>query len=87
MSMVGMNIEEVRALSNQLNQAGSEIEQLASTLTAKLEGTNWVGADATRFKSEWNSTHQSNLRNVVSALQQAAQAANQNAQDQENVSS
>jgi uncharacterized protein YukE len=84
--MIGMNVEEVRALSRQLQQASEQVKQIQSQLTSKLGGTTWVGQDQARFKSEWDGTHSSNLRNVAEALAQASQAALQNANDQEQVS-
>ena len=84
--MVGMNVEEVRALSTQLQQAAEQVRQISSTLTTKLNSTTWVGPDQARFKGEWEGTHSSNLRSVAEALQQASTAASNNANDQEQVS-
>lgn len=84
--MIGMNIEEVRTLSRQLQQASEQVKQLQSQLTSKLSGTTWVGQDQARFKSEWDGTHSTNLRNVAEALAQASQAAQQNANEQEQIS-
>lgn len=85
--MIGMNVEEVRALATQLQQAAEQVKQITSTLTSKLGSTTWVGPDQARFKGDWEGTHSSNLRNVAEALQQASTAANNNAQEQEQVSS
>jgi len=84
--MIGMNVEEVRALSTQLQQAAEQVKQIQSTLTSKLGGTTWVGPDQARFKGEWEGTHSTNLRNVAEALQQASVAATNNASEQEQVS-
>ena len=84
--MIGMNVEEVRALSRQLQQAAEQVKQIQSSLSSKLGGTTWVGQDQARFKSEWESTHSTNLRNVADALAQASQASLQNANEQEQVS-
>ena len=84
--MIGMNVEEVRALSRQLHTAAEQVKQIQSQLTSKLGGTTWVGQDQARFKSEWESTHSTNLRNVADALAQASQASLQNANEQEQVS-
>lgn len=84
--MVGMNIEEVRALSSQLKQASDQVRQLTSTLTSKLNSTTWVGQDQARFLGDWNSAHQANLNRVAEALSQAGTDAERNAQAQEQVS-
>jgi hypothetical protein len=82
----GMDIAEVRALSAQLNNASEEINQLANTLTSKLEGTPWVGPDRERFVSDWHGQYKSNLLQISRALQSAATSATQNAQAQEQAS-
>ncbi len=82
----GMDITEVRALSAQLTHASEEINQLANTLTTKLEGTPWVGPDRERFVSDWHGQYKSNLLQISQALQNAATSATQNAQAQEQAS-
>ena len=82
----GMDIAEVRALSAQLTNASEEINQLANTLTSKLEGTPWVGPDRERFVSDWQGQHKAALLQISQALQGAATAATQNAQAQEQAS-
>jgi uncharacterized protein YukE len=82
----GMDIAEVRALAAQLTRASEEINQLAATLTSRLEGTPWVGPDRERFVSEWHGQYKTNLTSIANALQGASQAATQNAQAQEDVS-
>lgn len=84
--MVGMNVEEVRALATQLNQASEQIKQISSTLTSKLGSTTWVGPDQARFKGEWEGTHATNLRQVAEALNEASRNATTNANEQEQVS-
>lgn len=87
MTFVGMNIDEVRHLATQLTQAASEIEQLVSQLSSALNNTNWVGPDQQRFMSEWQSQHVPNLKSVATGLDQAAQLATANANQQEQASS
>ena len=68
----GMDIEAVKGLSNQMKQKADEIRQIQGQLTSALNGAQWVGPDRERFKSE--------------TLEQAGEAANQNAQQQEQAS-
>lgn len=82
----GMDIAEVRALAAQLTHASEEINQLATTLTSRLEGTPWVGPDRERFVSDWHGQYKANLLNISRALHGASQSASRNAQDQENAS-
>ena len=84
--MTGMNIEQVRALSQQLNQAADQVRQIAGDLSSKLGSTTWVGQDQARFTSDWESSHRPSLTKVAEALAHASQLASQNAAEQERTS-
>ena len=86
MAVWGLDVQQVRTLSTQLNQKAEEIEGILSTLTNTLGGTQWEGPDATAFRNEWSSTHTHSLRTVITALRDASSKASQNAAAQENVS-
>ena len=85
--MYGMDIDEVRQLSTQLQQASSDIHTIVSQLTSKLTGTTWLGPDRQKFEGDWQSHHVTALNNVSTALQDASTLASQNAQQQETASS
>ncbi|MDO5498058.1 MAG: hypothetical protein Q4F67_00065 [Propionibacteriaceae bacterium] len=82
----GMDINEVRGFATQLGQKAQEIDTLAQQLTQALGNTQWVGPDATSFRNEWQSQHMAALRNVATALREAQNRANANAQEQETTS-
>jgi uncharacterized protein YukE len=82
----GMDIAQVKALAAQMNNAAGEIQQLAQSLGAKLQGTAWVGPDRERFLADWTGQHQAQLNQVVQALQDASRRANANAAEQEQAS-
>lgn len=83
----GMDIAEVRTLAQLLTTKADEISQVSQQLTAKLQNTPWVGPDRERFVSDWQSNHQQALQRVVESIKEAAQRAQANAQEQEQVSS
>ena len=87
MAMFGMDIDEVRQLSQQLQQSSSDIHNIVSQLTSKLSGTTWVGPDRQKFESDWQSHHVTALNNVSAALHDASSLATQNAQQQQDASS
>lgn len=87
MALWGLDVQQVRQLSSQLNQKAGEIENVLSTLTTALNNTQWEGPDATSFRSEWSGQHTSALRQVANALRDAATKATQNANSQESTSS
>lgn len=84
---LGMDVGEVRQLSNQLRSSAEEIQQIINKITHQLGSTQWVGADASRFRDEWSGTHTSQLNAVKNALEQASQQAQSNADQQEQASS
>ncbi|MFF1880736.1 hypothetical protein ACFVVC_04665 [Pseudarthrobacter sp. NPDC058196] len=84
MAMWGLDVQQVRQLSSQLNQKAEEIQSILGTLTTSLEGTQWQGPDATAFRNEWAGAHSSSLRQVAQALHDASQKASMNATQQEN---
>jgi uncharacterized protein YukE len=86
MALFGQDIEQVQQLSVQLNSKADEIQNVISALSSAVSSVQWMGPDAERFKSEWQSTHVSQLRQVVEALRTASQNARKNAQEQQTAS-
>lgn len=84
--MLGMDIAGVRQLATQMNTKAEEIQSIATALSSALGSVQWVGNDATQFRSEWDGTLKSQLMQVSNALRDAATKANQNASDQESTS-
>ncbi|WP_371163982.1 WXG100 family type VII secretion target [Buchananella felis] len=86
MAMIGMDVEQVRALAREFEDKAGTLEQAKSSIGTKLRSTEWKGSDATQFTSDWDNTLSKQLQNVIDALKQAAQKAKQNAQRQEDTS-
>lgn len=86
MAVWGLDVAQVRQLSSQLNTQGDAIQQILTSLTSALNGTQWTGPDSEQFRNEWQSTHTPALRNVISALSDAATKARLNADSQEQTS-
>ncbi len=82
-NFTGMDISGVRQMATQMDTAAGEIENLMSRLSSVLEGTQWVGTDATNFRSEWTGAHCGSLRQISERLRQVSQVARQNADQQE----
>ena len=86
MAVWGLDVEQVRQLSSQLNQKAGDIEGVLSTLTSALGNTQWTGPDSEQFRQAWSGEYTSQLKQVVAALKDASQKASKNAQDQETAS-
>jgi len=85
-ALYGQDIEQVRQLATQLNAKASDIESVISQLTSAVNSVQWMGPDAERFKADWQGQHVPQLKQVVSALQNASQNANRNASEQQQAS-
>jgi WXG100 family type VII secretion target len=86
MAVWGLDVQQVRQLSSQLNTKAGEIESALSTLTSLLSNTQWEGPDATAFRNDWSGQHTAALKQVITALRDASTKAQQNANAQETTS-
>jgi uncharacterized protein YukE len=86
MAFIGMDVDAVRNLANQLNSKADEIDTIMNTLSSQLDGTQWVGTDADGFRSDWQGTHRAQLSAVAGALRDAATQATGNASQQDSTS-
>ncbi|WP_426997517.1 hypothetical protein [Pseudarthrobacter sp. N5] len=86
MAIWGADIAQLKTLGTKLQAGSSEIEKQKSTLTKVLEGTDWKGPDADKFRSEWSGQHVAALAKVAQALQEAGTQATRNASEQETAS-
>ncbi len=82
----GMDPQQVRNLAQQMSNRASEIRTMMSQLTSALQGAGWVGPDREKFVGDWESQHCTALNRVADGLDDAAQRATMNAQQQESTS-
>jgi uncharacterized protein YukE len=83
MAVWGLDVEQVRSLSKQLNTQSQQVQQILTTLTSALQSVQWTGPDADGFRNDWNGQHTASLKQVIAALEDASQKAAKNASDQE----
>jgi hypothetical protein len=83
----GMNIDEVRNLGQQLKTQAQHVQQLVHQLESAVNGTSWMGPDATTFKTQWWPQHRQHLLQAAEGLDGFGQSALNNASEQESVSS
>ncbi|MBT2522260.1 hypothetical protein [Arthrobacter sp. ISL-28] len=86
MAIWGADIAQLKNLGTKLQAGSSEIEKQKSMLTKILQGTDWKGPDADKFRSEWNGQHAAALAKVAQALEEAGKQASRNATQQEEAS-
>lgn len=68
----GADIEQMQQLEAALNQQAEVIQNVITTIRGKVDGTNWVGPDADKFRAEWNGTHTQSLNRVVGEMKQTS---------------
>jgi uncharacterized protein YukE len=85
-NVLGMDVQAIRNLANQLNAKADEIDSIMNLLTQMLDVAVWTGPDAQNFRNDWHTTHRSQLHAVSTALRDASQRSSQNASQQEQAS-
>lgn len=83
---IGQIPEEVDALAGEFEARAAELEELKSSVSAKLAGTTWTGPDRERFEADWEGSLSANVTQMVQLLRSASQVAAGNAQEQRDAS-
>lgn len=86
MAMKGMDVEAGRQASQQITQGSQELEALAGRMTQVIQGFDWIGPDADRTRDTWSSDYVTMLQRVSQSLQEFSSLINNQAQEQEQVS-
>lgn len=83
----GADIVQLRELSKHLGASSARLAGTKSSLSRDVHGsTAWKGADADRFRSDWEGTHSALLAKVIEALAAAGKAVAVHAEEQEKAS-
>ena len=73
MALVGASLEDLDNLAATFGHKAELIEtELIAAITNVLGSSQWEGALATNFRSEWNDTFVTNLRVLATALRENA---------------
>lgn len=86
MALKGMDEEAVRNMGKQMQTKGDEIKNTVNTIHGLVEGAQWMGPDADKFKGDWP-TLKNSLTTAAQALIDNGNLAIQNADGQRDVSS
>lgn len=82
----GMNVEEGRRTSREMDQHAAEVAEVVAGVTRELEDALWMGPDGDRFRTDWQGTFRGQLEGVVASLQDNATQLRTYADRQEQVS-
>ncbi|MCG2803466.1 MAG: WXG100 family type VII secretion target [Cellulomonas sp.] len=88
MARMGMDVEAVEGVANQLKSLADQISNLESQINGKVQQLPgiWEGKDAQTFVTQWWPQHQKALKAAAEAVKGLGQSALNNATDQRNVS-
>ena len=86
MAMKGMDVEAGRQASQQITQGSQELEALTGRMTQVIQGFDWIGPDADRTRDTWSSDYVTMLQRVSQSLTEFSTLINNQAQEQETVS-
>src|SRR5690625_5563974 len=70
-------------MAGQLREAAEEITRIEQELTSGLEGVDWTGPDADRFRGQWSGEMIPALHQIMSAVNDLGDSAERNAAEQE----
>ena len=83
----GADVEQLRTLAQHFSKTADLLQQQSTQLSSQINNNPaWKGADAQRFRSDWNTSHRTLLQQTVLRLQQESKVLLQNADEQENAS-
>jgi uncharacterized protein YukE len=85
MAQLGLDPEEMTALSRNMRSEAAKIDSAAKSLDGRLRGVWWKGKDAEKFKGDWQA-HRKTLAQVSEALNAAARQIDQNVSQQQQAS-
>lgn len=88
MTLVGMNIPEVRRIAAQLRRSSESVSRCSADIDRLMQTarSNWAGEDIARFQSLWNAHLRAVAQRVSADLRELAITAERNADAQERTS-
>lgn len=73
-------------MARQLRDAAEEITRIEQELTSGLEGVDWTGPDADRFRGQWSGEMVPALQQVMNSVSDLGDTADRNVAEQESTS-
>ncbi|MEZ3161455.1 hypothetical protein AB1K54_13070 [Microbacterium sp. BWT-B31] len=83
MGLYGADIAQLRGTAAEFERAASALESIGSLLGGELSRAPWKGADATQFRSHWDTDYSRRIADASTRLREAAKSLRANADDQE----
>jgi WXG100 family type VII secretion target len=77
-----MDPAAAKALAGKMTKTAETINQAVQALTSAVDGVNWKGPDAERFKQDWRGSCAPSVKKVADMLRTHATKLTQEAQQQ-----
>jgi hypothetical protein len=85
--MIGADIAQMGELERTFRAEAEKVRGAVTSIGGRVNSTQWVGADADKFRNEWESTHARTLSQAADALEQIAGVVKNQADAQTSTSS
>lgn len=82
----GADIEQLRSLSKQMGQAGSQLQNQELQINGLISSVAWKGTDGERFRREWSSTLRPMLHKTSRSLDEVSKTLRTQANEQQQTS-
>lgn len=86
MAQIGADVEQLDRLGAKFKEKAAEITQMQAQISSQLTNTWWKGADADKFRAQWEGDMRSQLTKLKTLLEATAQVVVRQASDQRAVS-
>lgn len=73
MAQLGLDPEQMAALSKTMKTEAEKIEASAKTVDGKLRGVWWKGKDSEDFKGRWEGQHRKAIQDAARLLREASE--------------
>lgn len=83
---LGMDPEQVRTVSRQVEQEANKLQSDIAAIGSKITGAQWKGPDREKFVADWGQ-QKAQVTKVCEMLRQTAKTMTSNAQQQDQTSS
>lgn len=72
MSTIGADMGQLQSLKSTFDQKTQVVGELRATISTQLNGTQWQGPAADRFRNSWSGDFAPSLQRLEEALQEAS---------------
>lgn len=86
MPQLGADVEHLDRLGARFKEKAAEVGQMQTQIASQLSGTWWMGADADKFRAQWDGDVKAQLTKLKTLLETTAATLARQAADQRAVS-